>query len=116
MTAHRFLVFSEAQPGRDAEFNDWFDNHQLPDVLKVPGFIGGQRFRLQPEGDGVDGVTRYLTIYEIETNDLPATIADLHSRANTPDMPLSDALNLSTLKTYIADQLGDRIAARPRAD
>jgi hypothetical protein len=111
MATHRFIVFTEARPGREAEYNDWYDNRHLPDVLAVPGFVGVQRFRLQPNTGGTSSTTRYLAIYEIETNNLTETMAELLKRANTASMPISDALNTDAIETYMADPLGERVTA-----
>jgi len=111
MAKHTFVVFTEAKPGRDAEFNDWYDNRHVPDVLAVPGFIACQRFRLRPEDGAADAPTRYLALYEMETNDLEATMAELMSRAGTPAMPISDSMNAEAVRTIVADQLGARVLA-----
>jgi hypothetical protein len=113
MAKHLFLVFTEAQPGKDAEFNTWYDNRHIPDVLSVPGFTAAQRFRLQPQADQPDAPPGYLAIYEIETDDVQATMASLMSRAGTPAMPFSDALNLDATKMFVADPLAARVVAKP---
>ena len=65
MQKHLFLVFTRPSPGQEAEYNDWYDNEHLADVLKVPGVTAAQRFAVAPmfttPGDVVHG---YLAIYE----------------------------------------------------
>ena len=107
MSTHHFIVFSEAQPGREDEYNDWYDNRHLPDVLAVPGFVGARRFRLQSDADSPACASRYLAVYDIDTNNLTETMAELFRRKNTARMPISDALNMASIKTYVADPLGD---------
>ena len=46
MAKHVFVVFTNPVEGKDATYNDWYDNRHLPDVLDVPGFVSAQRFRL----------------------------------------------------------------------
>ena len=62
---------------REEEFNDWYDNIHLPDVFQSPGFISATRCVIaeQREGRG-----KYLTIYEIETDDIDKTMALRRSR------------------------------------
>ena len=43
-----------------------------------------------------DGPHRYLAIYEIETDDIAAVLAEFGKRPGTELMPLSDALDIST--------------------
>ena len=35
MATHRLVVFTEAMPGRDGEFNEWYDEVHLKEVLEV---------------------------------------------------------------------------------
>jgi hypothetical protein len=94
MPSHIFVVFTDATAGGEAEFNDWYTNRHLADLLKIPGIVSAQRFRLAEEDAGAP--RRYLAIYEIESNDPAAVIEEIHRRSGTAAMPLSDKLNLST--------------------
>jgi hypothetical protein len=60
------IVFTNAAEGRDAEFNRWYDEVHLPDVLGVPGIVSAQRFALAEAQMFRDQAHRYVTIYEIE--------------------------------------------------
>ncbi|WP_068088975.1 DUF4286 family protein [Novosphingobium rosa] len=91
MAQHKLLVLANPVDGRDDDFNHWYDTVHLPDVLKVPGVTGAERFRLS-EG----GQWRYLAIYELECEDPAAVSAELMSRAGTPLMTMTDAFDLST--------------------
>lgn len=44
MTAHIVVVLTNAVPGRDAEFNDWYTNVHVPEVLGVPEFAAAWCF------------------------------------------------------------------------
>jgi len=69
------LVYTECPEGQDAEFNDWYDNIHAPDLLKVPGIVRVQRFRLHGEAakqvgrDGVPRMFTYLCVFELESQD-----------------------------------------------
>jgi hypothetical protein len=41
-----YLVFANPLPGHEAEFNDWYLNQHLGDLLQLDGWMGAQRFRL----------------------------------------------------------------------
>lgn len=114
MAKHVFVVFTEAQPGREAEFNAWYDNQHVPDVLKVPGFRCAQRFRVQPAPDGpANAPPRFMALYEIETDDLAAVMAETKARAGTAAMPISDAMNAAATMTVLTQPLGERVLATP---
>jgi len=61
-----------ADPSREQEFNDWYDKIHLPDILETPGFIRAARYENTVP---MEGKAKYVTMYEIETDDLQQTEA-----------------------------------------
>lgn len=60
MVSHPLVVVRvDIAPGVEAEWNTWYDQTHLPDVLKVPGFLSGRRY------SAVEGTPKYMTLYEI---------------------------------------------------
>jgi hypothetical protein len=70
------LVYTNAAPGKDDAFNDWYDNTHLPQILALPMVVSAQRFKLSPMG--VDAAAAgaqddtslplphsYLAVYEV---------------------------------------------------
>ena len=93
MGKHVLVVFTNPVEGKEATYNDWYDNRHLPDVLDVPGFVSAQRFRLSDTQRAAGPFPRrYLALYEIETDDLKQTLATLGARSGTPAMVISDSL------------------------
>jgi hypothetical protein len=41
-----YLVMSDPLPGREADFNDGYQNMHMGDLVQLPGWTGAQRFRL----------------------------------------------------------------------
>jgi len=95
---HVMMVMTNAVDGRDDEYNDWYDNQHLADVLKVPGFVGAKRYELS-EHQRLKGAApyRYLAIYALDTDDLKGSIEELGRRSGTDQMPMSDALAVERL-------------------
>ena len=60
----QMLVFTNALPGRDEEFNRWYDEIHLPEVLALPVFTGARRLQLAPAQMFPEQRFRYLAIYE----------------------------------------------------
>ena len=52
---------------RDTEFNDWYDNVHIPDMLKLPVVVAATRYKRK---DSKVGEAKYLSIYELETDDI----------------------------------------------
>ena len=90
MANHVFVVLTNPVEDGDAEFNDWYTNVHLRDVLSVPGFIAAQRFKLADEQMMEAGPYRYLALYEIETDDVGATLEAL--RRASGSMVISGAM------------------------
>ncbi|MFC1900463.1 hypothetical protein ACFLYN_02605 [Chloroflexota bacterium] len=56
---------------QEKEFNDWYDNIHLPDVLETPGFTGAVRYE---NPNPAEGEAKYLALYQIETDDIDETM------------------------------------------
>jgi hypothetical protein len=105
MAEYRFVVFTNATEGQEAEFNRWYDEQHVPDVLKVPGFVAAQRFvASRVRGEPAHG---FLTIYEISTDDVDATFAELARRVGTELMPMSGALKRDAA-SHVYEVMGER--------
>jgi len=57
---------------REREFLDWYENTHFPDILKTPGYLSGRLYRMK---EFRDGRGQFLTMYEIETDDIDETMA-----------------------------------------
>mgnify|MGYP001183584620 CR=1 FL=1 len=99
---YKFVVLTNAVDGRDAEFNDWYTNVHLPDVLAIPGVVSAERFKLAHAQRIAEQPYGYLAIYEVETDDLKSVTAEIGKRAGTPAMVLSDAMAPEKLAAIFA--------------
>jgi hypothetical protein len=102
-THHILLALTNAVEGRDDEFNDWYTNRHLDDLLQIPGVTAARRYALSdvqrippPYPD------KYCALYEIETDDLSRVMNALGERARTPAMPISDAMAPNSLILYFS--------------
>lgn len=94
MARHVFVVFTNpTTDAQEAEYNSWYNDQHLPDVLNVPGFVSAQRFKLSGTQRAAGPFPwRYMALYHIDTDDLQATLATLAARSGTSAMVMSDAL------------------------
>jgi hypothetical protein len=114
MTKYTVVVLTNPTAGKEAEFNRWYNEQHIPDVLQAKGFVRAQRFKLADTQMSyeVSSAHRYLALYEIETDDLAGSIRDLQSRAGTADMILSDAVDLTSTDTRIFQPVADAVRAK----
>jgi hypothetical protein len=70
-------IFNNVAPGRDAEFEEWFQHEHLQERLGVPGFLFGRRY------EAVKGDRRYFNFYVTRSADI-LNCADYRMRLNNP--------------------------------
>lgn len=100
MGKYMLVVQSQAKPGRDADYNEWYDNRHFADICAIPGVTGGRRLEATPLLMGEPGL-RYLALYDIETDDPAAFMAEMGRRGAEGLMPVSDALDQASVRLWI---------------
>lgn len=109
MASHRLIVFTEPTPGREDEYNEWYDRVHLGEVLEVEGFVAAERFRLSEAQIGATGEQvpgRYLAIYEIEAPSAEEALANLN--AGSEAMDISDALDTENALAIAYSSIGKK--------
>jgi len=93
MARYVFAVHSNPVAGREQEYNDWYSNRHLDDLLACSGVTAARRLTLadQQIREGPQPFN-YLALYEIETDDPQNFFDELSSRIGTDQMPRSTAL------------------------
>jgi hypothetical protein len=101
--AYYQLVFTNPVPGREDEYNKWYDERHVPDVVGVPGFVNAQRLaasEVQLNRKNTEIRFRYLVMYKILSDDVASVIATFKQRS--PTMVMSPAFGPSEGYTYKA--------------
>lgn len=57
------IALVNAVDGKDAEFNEWYSDTHIPEVVALPGFVSAQRYEFASDAPTP---YRYATVYEIE--------------------------------------------------
>lgn len=110
------LVFSNpTSPEQEGEYNDWYTNKHLNDVVALPGIVGATRYKFE-KGVSLDGIptsaNSYLAIYEIEGESVEAMEAAKQALADglaKGTVDVSPALDATALQTDFARQITDRV-------
>ena len=108
-----YLVFSNPVAGEEDEFNAWYDDVHLPEVLATPGVRSAQRFQLlETEITHHSELPRpthgYLLVYEIE-GDVDAVMAKIQEAALGGTMHMSDALDLETVSMSFWRPIAEKV-------
>jgi antibiotic biosynthesis monooxygenase (ABM) superfamily enzyme len=56
------VVSATIDPAVEADWNRWYNEEHLPEIVDCPGFRSGQRYVSQ----GADGTRKYVAIYELD--------------------------------------------------
>ncbi len=113
MAKHVFVVMTNATGDRDAEFNKWYDNQHIPDVLRIPGIVAAQRFKISNAQLGdAKSQWKYLALYELDTDDPAASLKELQARIGTPAMVMSDTLDMGSIGAFMFSAIGERVVAK----
>ncbi len=75
-----------SSPEREQEYNTWYDEIHIPELLALDGIVSARRLR------PVDGKGPYVAIYELEGDDLQAILDNMI--ANAGQLHMSGALQL----------------------
>ncbi|AWW35558.1 hypothetical protein [Streptomyces cadmiisoli] len=81
MAKYLVLAMTNPLPGRDSEFNEWYDRVAIPAYASLPHVRPLGRYRSVPH-DGYEFEMKdigfeYLSVYEIETDDLEAAFSEV---------------------------------------
>jgi hypothetical protein len=106
MAHHCYVVYTRPVAGQEDEFNDWYDNQHLQDLLKIPGVVRAQRFSTE-----IDGQRQYLALYDLDTDDVEACLEDIRSRSGTDRMVMSPALDMDSISDVAFAAIGPALTA-----
>ncbi len=102
---HLVLILTEPTEGNEDEFNDYYENLHLKEVLDTTDLQTAQRFRLTGEaGEGCP--LPYLAVYETEA-DCAADVIDNLNRTRAQRQQ-SDALNKRTGRVWVFEEIGPK--------
>jgi hypothetical protein len=111
MAEYLMFVQNNAVEGRDAEFNAWYQDRHVYDLLAIPGITAARRFELATSQlMPADSAPHFAAIYQIETDDLSGVLDTIRSSAGTPNMPRSDAMAPGQT-ALVLSPLGDLVKA-----
>jgi hypothetical protein len=110
MARYNIIVMSNPVAGREDEFNDWYTQTHIMDLLKCPGVITAQRFKTV-DSHSPNAAQRYMARYEVETTDLAATMAEIQSRLGGPQMPMTDAFDTKSAVFLVMEPVTEVVTA-----
>lgn len=112
MAKHILLALTNPLPGRDAEYNDWYETVAYPTYKSLPGLVPLGRFKAVNVPHmfpfEMDNPFQYLSMYYFETDDAVAFMETIKATfAQRPEYTFSDDIDQSKFFEPIYVALGD---------
>ncbi|AZG45808.1 DUF4286 family protein [Gordonia insulae] len=85
----RGMLIVESRPSsedRRDEFDEWYVEVHMPEVLALDGFVSARRFR------PLDGDGPYVSVYDMEGDDIGAIAKSMFAHARNGGFQMSDAM------------------------
>ena len=70
------IITAGGDPEHETEWDNWYTESHVPNLLKIPGYVMACRFRVleHPALAGFNSAPKYLAIYEVENEDVLPTL------------------------------------------
>jgi hypothetical protein len=110
MPKYKFLVMTDPVEGREDEYNQWYNESHLDDLVRIPGIVAAQRFRLAHVAAGTVA-NSYLAIYEVECDDPADCMAAMAEHGRTGAMSISGALRMDNQTLAFFEECSPRVVS-----
>lgn len=108
MPNYKMISLTAPVEGRDAEFNDWYDNTHMPEILSFQGVKSAKRYRARTQIMGPQSWP-YLAVYSIETDDIDGLLGEFAEAGASGRMSRSEASDRSVGYSVIFEEMGDEV-------
>ena len=108
MAQIKMVALTTPLPGKEGEFNDWYQNAHLPELVNGLSMQGAQRYKLVAKMAGADE-NQYLAIYDIEADDPGAFLAQMGEFAGSGQMTPPTTQDMATTYLGVFVEHGERV-------
>lgn len=108
MANYLLQVTSRSVPGRETDYDQWYNDIHIGEVLGVPGFEACQRYKKLAQDH--ESFEEFVAMYEVETDNPAGLLQKLNGAA--ADMRMTDAIDISSVRFDFLLPNGERTAAK----
>lgn len=105
MAKYKMVILSRPTEGREDEYNEWYQNVHLGELVALDGIVSGRRYR-RARTLGERDSFPYLAIYDIETDDIDGVVLGLTHTAEQGRLTMSDAMDTETAYAVVYEEFG----------
>ena len=102
---HLVLIFSNPTEGEEEEFNRWYEDLHLDEILATTDLESAQRFKLTDQ-QWAKSAHNYLALYEIEADGPEDILSKLN--ATRSQRQQSTAFDKETAAIWVFSEIGPR--------
>ncbi|MGY1772448.1 hypothetical protein [Blastococcus sp. SYSU D00813] len=90
-----FIAYSSAVPGREAEYEEWYEQVHVPDVrAAIPSVTAVHRYK-RVDLTGGEAAPRYIAVYELGDPDVATAAAQLGAAGAEGRLRMTDAIDMT---------------------
>ena len=90
-----FIAYSSAVPGKDAEYEEWYERVHVREVrAAIPSITAVHRYR-QVDLQGGGGAPRYVAVYELADGDVATAATQLGAAGAEGRLRMTDAIDMT---------------------
>jgi hypothetical protein len=104
MTRYIYVVLSSPREGREEEYNEWYSNKHIPDVLGLGPFSAARRLKVTKSVFGPPPQQQYLAFYETDEDPADA-LAVLEAARGTDRLSGSDAIDPESVSSWFIESM-----------
>ena len=108
---YSFIFLSNPIAGKEDLFRTWYTGQHIHDLLQIEGFVAAQFYELAETQFVGTHPQRYMMIWEIETDDLPAVFERVNRGVETGTTVLVGALDRNTANSNTFAPITRRVTA-----
>jgi hypothetical protein len=110
MPRYKMITLTRPIEGREDDYNHWYQDVHLPQIMTYPGMKAAQRFRVERVMAGDDSLP-YVAIYEIETDDVDAALAAINAGMASGALTMTEAVDATHSVAFICEEYGETVRA-----
>lgn len=108
MDTHLMVVFSSPAPGKEDDFNAWYEGTHIPEMLATPGVVAARRYE-RAQAEGVPMPTQqYLSVFELE-GDLDTVLAAINQRGQSGEISRGTNTDRESVAMWLYSARTERI-------
>jgi hypothetical protein len=111
VSRYRLVVMASPVRGREQECERWYQEVHLPEMVALPGILSAQRYQRAANLREGSETYPYLTIYEVEADDIQSVVQRITETAEAGGFDMSGAIDREGTYAVFYQACGPEVTA-----